>query len=117
MLNIGAKEFKPKKEYITKWDNNERKLLKEFDIKDDKIIEDSDWKNIECDIHLMNLDQNYEIFVENLNSYLEYLIDYDIKVYDGMNINKIKYDYMLKINEISDYHNINKLNIMKKYMY
>lgn len=116
MLNIGAKEFKPKKEYITKWDNNERKLLKEFDIKDDKIIEDSDWKNIECDIHLMNLDQNFENFIENINKHLEYLIDYDNKVYNGMNIDKIKYNYMLKINEVSVYHNLYKMDIIKKYM-
>jgi hypothetical protein len=82
MLNIEAKEFIPKNEYIKNWENNEKIILKEFGIED----EDIDWKNIECDIHLMNLDQNYE-------------------------------NFMLKINEASGYHNFNKLNIMKKYMY
>ena len=112
MLNIEAKEFIPKNEYMTNWDNNEKNLLKEFNINN----EDIDWKNIECDIHLMNLDQNYENFMENINNYLEYLIDYDKKVYGGVNITKIKYDYMLKINEASGYHNLYKINIMKKYM-
>lgn len=113
MLNIRAKEFIPKSEYILNSDIDENNLLKDIEIND----EDIDWKKIECDIHIMNLEQNFENYIEKLNKYLEYLMDNDNKLYNGININKIKYDYMLKINEVSRYHNLNKLNIMKKYIY
>ena len=134
MLNIDAKEFIPTKynnTYINDfnninnfnnfkiidkdWDNNEKILFNKFKINEEFILEDNEWINIECEIHLINLDQNYENLIDNINKYFKNLIEYDTNTYNGVNTQKIIHSYFLKIKEEYNFHILNKLNIIKKY--